>query len=171
VPYLPLPELQKRAEYRTAGREQLMSNRLPFIGVIVAIVLVPDLWSSIFVVNERQQAIVLRFGEIVDVETEPGIYFKAPFRCSRPTTCSHRGPHAALRPRRHPRPGFGRPFYEVDAFVAYAHQRRPQVPLETVSGSVERPRTAPAHPSSTRPCAGSTVCVVSSRRCRKSAPR
>ncbi|MDA4831276.1 hypothetical protein NY536_07315, partial [Enterobacter hormaechei] len=35
--------------------------------------------SSVFVVNERQQAIVLRFGQIVDVKTQPGIYFKLPF--------------------------------------------------------------------------------------------
>ena len=31
-----------------------------------------------FVVNEREQAIVLRFGEIQRVETEPGLYFKIP---------------------------------------------------------------------------------------------
>jgi len=55
-----------------------MANRLPFIAVIAAVVLFL-VYSSIFVVNERQQAIVLRFGEIVKVETEPGIYFKAPF--------------------------------------------------------------------------------------------
>ena len=55
-----------------------MSNRLPVIGIIVAVILFLA-YSSIFVVNERQQAIVLRFGEIVDVKSEPGIYFKAPF--------------------------------------------------------------------------------------------
>ena len=35
-------------------------------------------WSSIFVVNEREQAIVTRFGEISRIESEPGIYFKVP---------------------------------------------------------------------------------------------
>ncbi len=55
-----------------------MSNRLPIIVVTAAIVLFLAL-SSIFVVNERQQAIVLRFGEIVDVKKEPGLYFKLPF--------------------------------------------------------------------------------------------
>ena len=55
-----------------------MSNRLPVIGVIAAVILFL-IYSSVFVVNEREQAIVLRFGEIVDVKTEPGIYFKAPF--------------------------------------------------------------------------------------------
>jgi membrane protease subunit HflC len=55
-----------------------MNNRLPVIGVIVVIVLFL-LYSSIFVVNQREQALVLRFGEIVDVKSEPGIYFKLPF--------------------------------------------------------------------------------------------
>ncbi len=36
------------------------------------------LFNSIFVLNEREQAIVLRFGEIQDVKKEPGLYFKAP---------------------------------------------------------------------------------------------
>lgn len=55
-----------------------MSNRLPIIVVIVAVALFL-LYSSVFVVNQREQAIVLRFGEIVDVKSEPGIYFKLPF--------------------------------------------------------------------------------------------
>jgi len=36
------------------------------------------LFSSIFVVNERDQAIVTRFGEITRVYDEPGLYFKIP---------------------------------------------------------------------------------------------
>src|SRR5690606_14897269 len=53
---------------------KLMASRLPFIAIIAAVLLFLA-WSSIFVVNAGQQAIVLRFGEIVDVKTEPGIYF------------------------------------------------------------------------------------------------
>ena len=45
------------------------------IGVLIALFL---LYSSIFIVNERDQAIVLRFGEIKRVIKEPGIYFKIP---------------------------------------------------------------------------------------------
>ena len=45
------------------------------IGALVAIFLV---YSSVFIVNEREQAIVLRFGEITRVIREPGIYFKVP---------------------------------------------------------------------------------------------
>lgn len=46
--------------------------------VIVLAVAVVLVYSSIFIVNERQQAIVLRFGEITRVIPEPGIYFKIP---------------------------------------------------------------------------------------------
>lgn len=52
-------------------------NRL----IILAVVLIGALYvvfSSIYIVNEREQAIVMRFGEITDVKTEPGLYFKIP---------------------------------------------------------------------------------------------
>ena len=54
-----------------------MTNRLFIIGaVIVAAIYI--LFSSLYVVDEREQAIVMRFGQITDVRTEPGIYFKIP---------------------------------------------------------------------------------------------
>lgn len=56
----------------------MTSNRLPLILGILAVILVV-LYSSIFVVNAREQAIVVRFGQIQSVKTEPGIYFKLPF--------------------------------------------------------------------------------------------
>ena len=52
-------------------------NRLVVIG-IAAVVALYVLFSSIYVVNEREQAIVTRFGAIMDVKTEPGLYFKIP---------------------------------------------------------------------------------------------
>lgn len=52
-------------------------NRLIALGVL-AIGLIYIFVSSIFVVNEREQAIVTRFGQITDVKTEPGMYFKIP---------------------------------------------------------------------------------------------
>src|SRR3569623_1346010 len=52
-------------------------NRLIAAGVVVVIALYL-LFSSIYVVNVRQQAIVLRFGQINAVRTEPGLYFKLP---------------------------------------------------------------------------------------------
>ncbi|WP_055045155.1 protease modulator HflC [Devosia sp. A16] len=52
-------------------------NRLIILGIAV-IAVVYIFVSSIFVVNEREQAIVMRFGQITDVKTEPGLYFKIP---------------------------------------------------------------------------------------------
>lgn len=55
-----------------------MSNRTPILVAILAVVAYL-FYNSLFVVNERDQAIVLRFGEIQRVEDEPGLYFKVPF--------------------------------------------------------------------------------------------
>jgi membrane protease subunit HflC len=97
----------------------------------------PVWYASIFVVNEREQAIVVRFGEIQDVKTEPGLYFKASFRLRRfRYGADHRGPRAAPRSRRPAAgAGFRRPFYEVDAFLTYkiTDARRFR---ETVSGDL-----------------------------------
>lgn len=96
-----------------------MSNRLAAIGVVV-LVLLFLIYSSIFVVTERQQAIVLRFGEIVDVKTEPGIYFKAPFgflEADNVQIIEDRVLRFDLDNIRVQVSG-GK-FYEVDAFVAY----------------------------------------------------
>ncbi len=54
-----------------------MGNRGPFFLVILALGFYV-LYNSLFVLNEREQAIVLRFGEIQSVKTDPGLYFKAP---------------------------------------------------------------------------------------------
>jgi len=52
-------------------------NRLIAAGVAVIAVLYL-LFSSIYIVNVREQAIVLRFGQITAVRTDPGLYFKLP---------------------------------------------------------------------------------------------
>jgi len=52
-------------------------NRLVVAGIAVVVVIYV-FFSSLYVVNEREQAIVLRFGQVTDVRTEPGIYFKVP---------------------------------------------------------------------------------------------
>lgn len=54
-----------------------MGNKLVSLLVILGLGVL-TLYSAIFVVNEREQAIVLRFGEIIRVEDQPGLYFKAP---------------------------------------------------------------------------------------------
>ncbi len=112
-----------------------MSNRIAFIAVAVAILLVIGL-SSFFIVNERQQAIVLRFGEIVDVKTEPGIYFKLPFgflEADNVQVIEDRVMRFDLDDIRVQVSG-GK-FYEVDAFVAYRISD-PRTFRQTVSGSV-----------------------------------
>jgi membrane protease subunit HflC len=52
-------------------------RRLTSVG-IAALVVLFLVYSSVFIVNEREQAIVLRFGQITRVISEPGIYFKVP---------------------------------------------------------------------------------------------
>ncbi len=49
------------------------------VNILVAIVVALILFSlSMFVVDQRQNAIVFQLGEIVSVKTQPGLYFKIP---------------------------------------------------------------------------------------------
>ncbi|MCT7375060.1 protease modulator HflC [Chelativorans salis] len=113
-----------------------MSNRLPFIVVLVVILLFLG-FSSIFVVNERNQAIVLRFGEIVKVEREPGLYLKLPFAFAG-------ADEVQIIPDRVLRFDLedirvqvsGGKFYEVDAFVAFSIDD-PRRFRQAVSGRIE----------------------------------
>ncbi|MDV6224957.1 protease modulator HflC [Nitratireductor aquimarinus] len=112
-----------------------MSNRFPILVVIGAVILFL-VYSSIFVVNERQQAIVLRFGEIVDVKTEPGLYFKLPFgflEADNVQIIEDRILRFDLDDIRVQVSG-GK-FYEVDAFIAYSISD-PRRFRQAVSGSV-----------------------------------
>lgn len=52
-------------------------KKLGFIVPVIAIVAV-GLLSSIFIVDEREKALVLRFGQIKQVREEPGLGFKLP---------------------------------------------------------------------------------------------
>jgi len=47
------------------------------LAVIAAIIVL--LWGAVYIVDERQQALVLQFGETKDVVREPGLKFKIPF--------------------------------------------------------------------------------------------
>ncbi|MCP4009880.1 MAG: protease modulator HflC [Proteobacteria bacterium] len=49
-----------------------------FGGFIIAIV-IAVISMSVYTVDEREQALVFRFGEIIRADTEPGIKFKMPF--------------------------------------------------------------------------------------------
>jgi modulator of FtsH protease HflC len=114
----------------------MLDNRfaVAVIGVLVAVFLI---WSSIFIVNEREQAIVLRFGEIVDVKTEPGVYFKLPFpffEADNVQMIEDRVLRFDLDNIRVQVSG-GR-FYDVDAFLAY-RITDPRRFRASVSGSIQ----------------------------------
>ena len=110
-----------------------MSNRIPAI-VVGFFVLLFVFYSSVFVVNEREQAIVLRFGQIKDVKTEPGLYFKLPFAFMDADRVQYMSDQALRFDLDNIRVQVsGGKFYEVDAFVVYkiTDARRFR---ETVSG-------------------------------------
>ncbi|HNO74715.1 protease modulator HflC [Nitrosomonas mobilis] len=46
------------------------------IGLLVALVVLGS--SVVYIVDEREQAVVFQLGEVVDVKTSPGLYFKIP---------------------------------------------------------------------------------------------
>ena len=51
---------------------------LRIISIVVALMAFVT-YSSLFVVDERQKALVLQFGQVADVKEEPGLAFKLPF--------------------------------------------------------------------------------------------
>ncbi len=46
---------------------------------IIVPVIVFLVWSSVFTVDEREEAILFQFGEIIESDFEPGLHFKIPF--------------------------------------------------------------------------------------------
>jgi len=54
-----------------------MSRLTIIIPVLVVILFVAS--SSVFTVDERERALVLQFGQVKDIKTEPGLAFKLPF--------------------------------------------------------------------------------------------
>ncbi|AYD01443.1 protease modulator HflC [Neorhizobium sp. NCHU2750] len=114
----------------------MISNRLPAILVGLAIVLFLG-YSSVFIVNQREQAIVIRFGEIQDVKREPGIYFKLPFAFMDADRVQYVEDRALRFDLDNIRVQVkGGAFYEVDAFVVYSITD-PRKFRETVSGDRE----------------------------------
>ncbi|MHB0954128.1 MAG: protease modulator HflC [Allorhizobium sp.] len=110
-----------------------MSSRLPYflVGFGALLLLI---YSSVFVVNERQQAIVVRFGQIQAVHAVPGLYFKLPFAFMDADRVQYVQDQALRFDLDNIRVQVsGGKFYEVDAFVVYkiTDARRFR---ETVSG-------------------------------------
>ena len=95
------------------------SNRLSAIIVAVAALAVIA-YSSFFVVDAREQALVLRFGKIQSVKTEPGLYFKLPFTFLDADRVQYVSEQAMRLDLDNIRVQVkGGKFYEVDAFVVY----------------------------------------------------
>jgi membrane protease subunit HflC len=108
------------------------SNTLPIIGAVLA-ALAFALYNSVFVVTAREQAVVLRFGEIINVVEEPGVNFKIPV-LDTVQLIEQRKLRLDLDDIRVQVSG-GR-FYDVDAFVVFSitDARRFR---ETASGSLQ----------------------------------
>ncbi|KEC54584.1 protease modulator HflC [Bartonella koehlerae] len=88
-----------------------------FLFMLSAIVLIlMVLWMSVFIVYPRQQVAIKRFGQIVKVESDPGIYLKAPFVDKRIVVDNrllrYDVPTQSVQVR-------GGAYYEVDAFFIY----------------------------------------------------
>jgi modulator of FtsH protease HflC len=95
------------------------SNRLSFGIVIVALVALLA-YSSVFVVGAREQALVIRFGQIQSVKTEPGLYFKLPFSFLDADRVQYVSEQALRLDLDNIRVQVkGGKFYEVDAFIVY----------------------------------------------------
>lgn len=54
-------------------------NSIRSVVIVVLGALAIVAWSSVFVVDEREKALVVRLGEITRTINEPGLYFKLPF--------------------------------------------------------------------------------------------
>ena len=52
-------------------------NKSTFILPVIVVALIAAL-SAVFIVDEREKALVLRFGRVVDVKEDPGLAFKMP---------------------------------------------------------------------------------------------
>ncbi len=88
VPYLPLPDLERRARKpraasafpdRQRAGSRAMNPRIGVAavgGVVVALFL---LLNALFTVHQTQQALVLQFGNPVRIVQEPGLHMKVPF--------------------------------------------------------------------------------------------
>lgn len=133
----------------------MINNRSSIILIVLAAVLFV-VYSSVFVVNERQQAIVVRFGQIREVKSEPGLYFKLPFGFMDADRVQYVEDQALRFDLDNIRVQVsGGKFYEVDAFVVYK--------IADPAASARRfPETGNLRSrglgrASMRRCAGSTV--------------
>ena len=73
------PALPPAAALGPGGSTLMARGRFALIGGLVALVVLAILaFASIYVVDPTKNAIVLRFGQTVNVTDQPGLYFKVP---------------------------------------------------------------------------------------------
>jgi modulator of FtsH protease HflC len=119
----------RHSEQRQMAKWKLRTIALPIVFGL--------LYATFFVVNERDQVAVLRFGEIVEVRSDPGLYFKLPFfflgadRIYRfeDRILRYDLPEIRLQVS-------GGKFYDVSAFVIYRIEDAGRL-LEKVAGDLE----------------------------------
>jgi modulator of FtsH protease HflC len=56
-----------------------MTGGLRTVSIIIAAIVLMAVWMSVFTVDERKKALVLRFGEVNRIVEKPGLYVKVPF--------------------------------------------------------------------------------------------
>lgn len=64
-------------------------GKLVIAGVVVLVVII-TLYTALYVVDETEQAVVTRFGDVQDIRRSPGLYIKAPFGVDRVITYDRR---------------------------------------------------------------------------------
>jgi modulator of FtsH protease HflC len=130
-------------------------------GLIAVAALAILVYSSIFTVDERESALVIRFGEIQRTIEEPGLYFKLPLfeelRKVELRMMFMQSTDKAVQVVDGRR-------YSVDA-ITMVRIEDPQKFRETVDASWCSPATA-SRPVSTRRCARPTAAAASARPCR-----
>lgn len=57
----------------------MAAQKSPIIVIVVLLLLLLGIWSSVFIVDETQRAIILQFGKPVADDVGPGAHFKLPF--------------------------------------------------------------------------------------------
>lgn len=90
-------------------------NSKIILGIILTSLFI--LSGSIFIVEQKDQAIVLQFGEFKDAKTEPGLYFKLPFFMQEIITYDKRLLEINLEPKT--LPDVNQKQIIIDAFVKY----------------------------------------------------
>ncbi len=93
-----------------------MENNAKVILAVIAFILFM-VYGSFYIVSQKEQAIVLQFGEFVETKNEPGLYFKLPYFLQDITTYDKRILEVNLPPKT--LPDVNQKQVIIDAFVKY----------------------------------------------------